>query len=141
MKKEKELNKVIKYVENKTGFLIFLKEGCGKLVTGTLDMEGERVNIAYVYSNNNTQALHEFGHMLGTPGARPFSKISLLLRELTAWTYSEFLHDEFNIPFDENVFDEGLGSYIVDLIVSDECPSLEWLSQLIGEGENHEKVG
>lgn len=133
MENKNELNKVIKYVESKTGFLIFLKEGEGKLVTGTLEMEGEIVNIAYVYSNNSTQALHEFGHMLGTPGVRPISKISMLLRELIAWNCSEYLHDKFDIPFDENVFDEGLGSYIVDLIVSEECTSLEWLSQLIGE--------
>lgn len=127
------IRKAVKYVESQTGYLIFLKDGEGKLVTGTLNMEGEWVRIAYVYSNNDTQLLHELGHMLGTPGVRPISRISRLLRELIAWRCSEFLHDKFLIPFDTQVFDEGLGSYIVDLIVSDECPSLEWLSQLIGE--------
>jgi hypothetical protein len=100
--KDKEiLAPVVAYVEEQTGYLIFLKDrGDG---------------------------------MLRTPGPRPVSLISMLLRELEAWRCAECLHDRFDVRFDEDVFDEGLGSYIIDLIASDERPSFEWLAQLIGE--------
>lgn len=133
--KDKEiLAPVVAYVEEQTGYLIFLKDrGDGMLRIGTVNIEGSTHKIAYVYFNNPTQAIHELGHLIGTPGPRPVSLISMLLRELEAWRCAECLHDRFDVRFDEDVFDEGLGSYIIDLIASDECPSLQWLSQLIGE--------
>jgi hypothetical protein len=131
---KKILAPIIDYVEKETGYLIYLKgQGEGKLVVGTVEMDGDTHKIAYIYFNNPTQAIHELGHMIGTPGPRPVSKISILLRELEAWRCAEYLHDRFCVRFDEDVFDEGLGSYIADLIMSDECPSFEWLAQLIGE--------
>lgn len=130
----KKLKPVVKYVENLTGYLIFLKErDKGRLLTGTAEIDGITHKLAYVYFNDISQALHEMGHLLSTPGLRPFSKIGLLLRELEAWRTAECLADKFQLEFNEESFDEGFGSYIIDLIASEERPSFEWLSQLIGE--------
>ena len=129
-----KLETVVSYTETLTGYMIFLKErNGGRLLTGTVEIDGDTHNIAYVYFNDISQALHEMGHLLSTPGPRPFSKISLLLRELEAWRTAECLADKFNLEFDEESFDEGFSSYLFDLIVSEERPSFEWLSQLIGE--------
>lgn len=129
-----KLKPVVQYTEEQTGYLIFLKErDKGRLLTGTAEIDGITHKLAYIYFNDISQALHEMGHMLSTPGPRPFSKIGLLLRELEAWRTAECLAYQFQLEFDEESFDEGFGSYLIDLIASEERPSFEWLSQLIGE--------
>ena len=134
-KMEVQLKDVISYVEEKTNYLIFIKGfRDGKLLTGTCRMDDEKVlNVAFVYGKSPGEVLHELGHLLATPGVRPISLISQLLRELTAWQCAENLHYRFGIPFNVRTFDEGLGSYIFELVASEECPSFGWLSQLLGE--------
>jgi len=132
---EKRLKPIVDYVQRETGYLIKIKtcKDNGYLLKGTAVVNEEKRNVAYIYAANLTQGIHEMGHLLSTPGPWPESGISMLLRELVAWRTSECLHHKFNIPFDEECFDEGLGSYITELVASDERPSLAWLSQLIGE--------
>lgn len=131
---KERLAPVVAYTEKETGYLIYLKgEQDGRLVTGTVEMDGRTLKVAYVYFKNCTEAIHELGHLLATPGPRPVSLISQLLRELEAWRCAEYLHDRFGVRFDTQTFDEGLGSYILELVASEECPSFEWISQLIGE--------
>lgn len=131
-----QLVSVVAYIEKKTGYKITLKHRSeGKLLTGTIKCS--RVKVAYVFFADTTQALHELGHLLaystGTSRVKPVSKLGMLFRELEAWTIAEKLSYSFNLPFDTQSFDMGFSAYLFDLINSQECPSFEWLSQLIGE--------
>lgn len=132
---KQQLKPVVEYVQQKTGYLIFLKgKQDGKLLTGTINRgDGIVFKVAYVYFKNLTEALHELSHIWVTPEPRPKSDLALLLRELKVWRCSECLHRKFDLPFDVKIFDEGISSYIVALLMGPECPPYEFLSQLIGE--------
>lgn len=126
-----KVEQAIKFCEEKTGYQItYNGEGDGRLITG-LAKDGRK--LAYIYGDGESQLCHELGHLICDQGIRPVSKIALVIREMEAWRAGEALMHKFDMEFDVDCFDMGFGTYLFDLLMDEQCPSVEWVSQLIGE--------
>lgn len=128
------LVQAMRFVEEKTNCKIDFKiDNRGYYWWWGKRANGERY--IWIAGDSPTMICHELGHILAGHAINPISKISSLIRELDAWRAGEALQYKFGIPFDEDIFGNGIDTYIYDLMGSDESPSYTWLTQLLGNKE------